>query len=120
MDLKLKDFRDACEELGLIMALRYCDSWYYSISKNCPSWLVHFVGDDEHCGILEISTEWKYVEGEFLPDTPRRLMENITKEQLKQELSEMLIKLKKAIVQKKKNDIEQDFWEHTYTITGTY
>ena len=32
----------------------------------------------------------------------------------------MLIKRKKAIIQKKKNDLEQDFWEHTYTITGTY
>lgn len=79
-----------------------------------------FFGDEEKCVWLKISTEWKYVNGVFLPDIPKRLMENISKEQLKQEINEMLIKLKKAKIQKKKNDIEQDFWEHTYTITGTY
>lgn len=120
MDLKLNDYRNVCEELGLCLALSCCDNYYYTISKNCPSWLIHFLGSDERCGLIEMSTEWKCIDGEFLPDTPKRLMENISKEQLKQELSDMLIKLKKAIVQKKKNDIEQDFWEHTYTITGTY
>ena len=118
MDLKLKDFRDACEEMGLSLALK-CGSHYYYSTKNCSHWILHFVGDDE-CVWLQISTEWKYANGVFLPDTPKRLMENISKEQLKQEIKEMLIKLKKAIIQKKKNDIEQDFWEHTYTITGTY
>lgn len=120
MDLKLKDFRDACDEMGLFFALKCCGHYYYSTSKNCSHWLIHFVGNEEQCVFLEISSVWVNVNGEFLPDTPKRLVENISKEQLKQEIKEMLIKLKKAIIQKKKNDIEQDFWEHTYSITGTY
>ena len=119
MDLKLKDFRDACEEMGLSLALK-CGGHYYYSTKNCSHWILHFVGDEEQCVWLQISTEWKYVDDKFLPDSPKRLLENISKEQLKQEIKEMLIKLKKAMIQKKKNDLEQDFWEHTYTITGTY
>lgn len=116
--MNLKDFQDACEEMGLSLALQ-CGGHYYYSTKNCSHWLLHFVGDEEHCVLLQISTEWKYV-GIFLPYSPKRLVENISKEQLKQEIKEMLIKLKKAMIQKKKNDIEQDFWEHTYSITGTY
>ena len=117
MDLKLKDILDACEEMGLCLVLKYCDNYYYAHSKNITCWLVHFVGSgDERCGGLEISTEWQNIDGEFIPVLPR-WVENISKEQLKQEIREMLIQLKKAIVQKKKNDIEQDFLKHTYTIT---
>lgn len=110
MDLKLKDCQDACEEMGLCLALKCCDNYFYAISKKSTCWLIHFDGKDEKCGLIDICTEWNYVDGEFFPYSPKRLFaENTSKEQLKKELNEMFIKLKKAIVQKKKNDIEQDF-----------
>lgn len=110
MNLTLKDCQDACEEMGLCLALRCCDNYFYATTKNCHCWLIHFDVKDEKCRLIDICTEWNYTGGVFVPYSPKRLFaENTSKEQLKQELNEMLIKLKKAIVQKKKNDIEQDF-----------